>query len=76
MTILDYPQAWQNLINSAGLQLLNDMLFAHPFPIGHDGCELAHCQDVVGSGPICWFICVHKSDVGQTRLVDILRVRE
>ena len=40
-TILDYPQAWQNLINSAGLQLLNDMLFAHPFPIGHDGREWA-----------------------------------
>ena len=34
------------------------------------------CRDVVGLGPICWFICVHKSDVGQTRLVDILRVRE
>ena len=36
----------------------------------------SRCRDVVGLGPIRWFICVHKSDVGQTRLVDILRVRE
>ena len=38
--------------------------------------NIIRCRDVVGLGPIRWFICVHKSDVGQTRLVDILRVRE
>ena len=42
-------------------------------PRGHD---FIRCRDVVGLRPIRWFICVHKSDVGQTRLVDILRVRE